>query len=176
MRNKEVPDHGLEGFAVWRHVARIDRWHDDASVGNLGRVATILPDNADDARPDLLGQLHRGDQIGRNVLLEITPSDGENEKAVLAVQLADAQPLDENARPAIVVGPGRQLRHVVGWSIGLDAGDLAEIVDRMRGIGGTAADPEEEKPAPVLTNGPQFGDAFFAVGRIYLGDDLGGFL
>ena len=50
-------------------------------------------------------------------------------------------------RPALVVGARGQLRDVVGRRVGLDAGDLAEVVDRVRGMRRAAADAEDEEPA-----------------------------
>jgi hypothetical protein len=46
----------------------------------------------------------------------------------------------------------------------------------MRGVGGAAADAEDEEPATAGAEGDKFTDAFFAVVGIELGDNFGGFL
>ena len=67
-----------------------------------------------------------------------------------ALEAADRAAIDEDGGPALVVGPGRQLGDVVGRGVGLDAGDLAEVVDGVRGVGGAAADAQDEQPPAAL--------------------------
>src|SRR5579871_213640 len=61
--------------------------------------------------------------------------------------MADAQPALEHGRPAFIVGARGQLRHIVGGSIGFDAGDFAKIVDRMGSVAGAAAYAQYEQSA-----------------------------
>ena len=57
----------------------------DAGVGNFGGVAAVLADDADHAGADLFRELKRGDEVGRDVLLQVAAADGENEQSVLAL-------------------------------------------------------------------------------------------
>ena len=77
--------------------------------------------------------------------------------------------------PALVVGAGGQFADVVGRRVALDPGDLAEIVDRVRGVGRAAAHAQDEEPPAARAHvGEQF-DGAFAEGGVDLGDDFGGF-
>ena len=78
-------------------------------------------------------------------------ADRENEKRVVGLELADLQPLGEDRFPAFVVGSCRQLGDVVRRRIGLDAGELAEIIHRMRAVSRAAADAQKEQPPSPLT-------------------------
>ena len=49
--------------------------------------------------------------------------------------------------PALVVGPGGQLRDVVGRRVALEVAELAKVVDGVRGVPGAAADAEDEQAA-----------------------------
>ena len=69
-------------------------------------------------------------------------------RASLRVEPAAAQPLDEHAGPAFVVGAGGEFGDVVGGRVALEAGDLAEIIHGVRGVGGAAADAEDERRPP----------------------------
>ena len=64
-----------------------------------------------------------------------------------------SQPRGEAGVPALVVDAGGQLGDVVGGRVGLEAADLAEVVDRVAGVAGRAADAEDEQPpAPSRTS------------------------
>src|SRR6266496_5474978 len=52
MRDEQVPHDGLKGFRVRGHALRVDRGDDDAGGGFLGGVASVAPDDAEDARAD----------------------------------------------------------------------------------------------------------------------------
>ena len=87
------------------------------------------------------------------------PPPTENTKTPSScAQPAALQPGDEHRLPALVVGARRQLRHVVGRRVGLEAGELAEVVDGVRAVAGAAADAEEEQPAAA---------------RAHVGEDVG---
>jgi hypothetical protein len=103
------------------------------------------------------------------------PTERMNRQSLL-LQLARAQPLHEDARPALVVRARGQLGDVVGGGIGLNARDLAEVVHRVGRVGRAAADAQHEEAPAVLPHGAKLGDAFLAVGRVDLGHDLGRFL
>ena len=53
----------------------------------------------------------------------------------------------ERRVPALVVDARGQLGDVVGRRVGLEAADLAEVVDRVAGVPGRAADAEDEQPS-----------------------------
>src|SRR5579863_1815598 len=57
--------------------------------------------------------------------------------------------------PAVVVDARGQLRNVVGRCITLDIRNFAEIVHRVRGVGGAAPHPEEKESAAVAAQSDQ---------------------
>jgi hypothetical protein len=63
-----------------------DGGDDDASVGNLFRIAAVAADDAIDISPDLFGQFERANEVNRDVFLTIAAAYGENEERVPASQ------------------------------------------------------------------------------------------
>src|ERR1035441_8476101 len=131
MRNEQVPDDGLKGLSMWGDRFGVHGWDDDAGIGHGRGEAAVSPDNAEYARADLFRVFERADQVGADLLGQIPSAYGEHEDHVPGLELAHSPPVYEHAGPAIVVGSGREFRDVVGGRIGLDAGDLPEIIDGM---------------------------------------------
>ena len=67
VRDQQVPDHRLERLGVGGDVVGIDRRHDDAGVGHLGRVAAVPADDAADRGSDRPGVLQGRDQVRADV-------------------------------------------------------------------------------------------------------------
>ena len=87
------------------------------------------------------------------------------------------EPLDEHARPALVVGAGSQLGDVVGGRIALDANDLAEIIHRVRAVSRATSHAEEEDPPGLLLDpGTGFPPSISIARSSILVDDLARFL
>ena len=149
MGDQQVPDHGLEGFGVRRDRVRVHRRDDADRVADLGRVAAVAADHAEDLRADRLGILQRAHEIGADVLLEIAAADREHEQRVLRLEPAHLEPLDEHRLPAFVVGARGEFRDVVGRRIGLDADDLAEVVDRVRALPALPPTPRKNSRPPL---------------------------
>src|SRR5262249_7060927 len=74
-------------------------------------------------------------------------ADREHQHRILAPQPAFGEPRGEHRVPPLVVGARGQFRHVVGRRVRFEAGELAEIVDRVRLMGSAAADAEDEQTA-----------------------------
>src|SRR6185437_13841861 len=73
--------------------------------------------------------------------------------------------------PAFIVGSRRELRDVVDRRIGLDAAELAEVVDGMTAIPGAAADAQQEQASGPLAERRQLGCHALDRGRVDLGRD-----
>ena len=84
------------------------------------------------------------------------------------------QPLREDRAPAFVVRPRGQFRNIIGRRVTLEACDLAEIVDGVRSVGGTAADAKDKEPSVAFAHRRQQLHGFLAKGRIQSGNNLGG--
>ena len=88
MRDKEMPHDALKRLAVRRDMRGIHCRNDDARGGLLRGVTAIAPNNADNRRTDLLGDLNRADEIGADVFFEISTADRKNQQAILRIDAA----------------------------------------------------------------------------------------
>src|ERR1700730_1508317 len=57
--------------------------------------------------------------------------------------------------PTFVVDARGQLGHVIGGSVALDVGDLAEVVDGMGGVRRATADAKDEESSAICTKPDQ---------------------
>jgi len=136
MRNKKVPDHGLERFRMRSDILGIYGRYDAACVGYFGGVSAVPAHDAQNGCAGLLGVPHRVDDVAADVLFQIAATDGEHQDRVPGAQAAALQPIDKAALPTVVIDPSGQLRHVVRGRVGFHAADLAEVVDGMSGVAG----------------------------------------
>src|SRR5438270_11848750 len=135
-----MPDDRADALGLGRHVVR-EEWGDEyARVGVAAGVAPVAADDAEDPGSPIPREIDGTDDVGGDAALEVTAANREDEEGVGRVQAGDPQPLDEGRVPALVVDPGGQLADVVGRRVGLDAADLAEVVDGMARVAGRAAD------------------------------------
>lgn len=176
MGNKEMPNNGLKRFRMGRNIVWVYGRNNDAGVSLGGRIAAVFADDSDDTCPYLFRQLNGRNETRGNILFQIAATHGKDEQGVFAVEVRATEPLDEDAGPTLIVGAGGEFGDIIGRRITFQAGDLAEIIYGMRGVGRAPADPQNEKPTPTGADVNEFGDTFFAVGRIDLGDYLAGFL
>ena len=70
MGDEQMPDDRLKGLAVRRDVTGVHYGHDHAGVGHLCRIATVLADDSDDSRADLLRELEGEDEVGKPLYSE----------------------------------------------------------------------------------------------------------
>ena len=124
------------------------------------------------AAPTSLANCTARTRLGLMFLLQIAAADGENEDHVTAFEPAAFQPVHEHAFPALVVHARGEFRDVVSRGVSLEAGDLAEIVHRVRRVGGTSAHAQEKQPPAPLANLGQLEYALLDRTRIQLGNDL----
>src|SRR5262249_21771691 len=150
----------------------IDGRHDHARIRDPGRVPTVAADDATDASPNALGELHRLDEVRTDVALQVAAADGQHKDHVAGVEATALEPVDEDAFPALVIGPRRQLGDVVGGTVRLDLGDFAEVVDGVGGVGGAASDAQEEQTPAALAQGDDLIDQLLDGLLIETGQDL----
>jgi len=147
MGNHEVPNDCLKRLRVGGYVSRIHRGDEDAGISHSCGESAVPPDDANDFTANLFGELQGRDEVRADLFFEIAAADGENKDGVAGTKLTDAKPVLKDADPPFVVRAGSQFGDVVGGSVSLNTGDLAEIVDGVRSIGGTATDAEDEEAA-----------------------------
>ena len=75
--------------------------------------------------------------------------------ASLRVGPAHLEPFGKHRLPAFVVGARRELGDIVGRRVGLDAAQLAEVVDGMAAVARAAADAKDEQPTVALAQGDE---------------------
>ena len=149
MRHQGVPDDGLERLDERRPQVRRRR-HEHRHVRGLGESAPRSPDHAVHRRAPLSCELQRVDDVHGHPVLARAAADREDEQGVLAAEPRRLQPGPERALPAVVVRPRGELGDVVRRRVALDLAQLAEVVDRMRGVTRAAACPEHEQPATAV--------------------------
>src|SRR5262249_13341514 len=147
--DEQVPYHRLKCLGVGRDRFRIDGRNDAYRIADLGRVAAVAPDDAENFRAAILRVVERAYQVRADILLEIAAAHGKYKDGVLGGQPRNPQPLAEDRIPAFVVGPRSELGHVVGRRVGFDARYLAEVIDRMGAVAGASADAEKKQPAAI---------------------------
>src|SRR5277367_6168995 len=129
MRNQQVPNHRLKSFGVRRAVSGIDRWNHNANIRNFRSVSAVAPDDPEYFCAGCSCILQSSHQIWADIFFQIPATDREHEDQIVRSQTADSQPAFKHRGPAFIVGSSREFRYVVGRSVGLDASDLAEIID-----------------------------------------------
>ena len=152
--DQEMPEHGAEPLGVRGDPVGIGRADHDARRGHGGGEAAVAPDDAEDRRATIGRELEGSDQVDRHLTLLASTADREHEHPVAVVEPRAPEPLHEGGVPAFVVGPGRELAHVVGRGVGLEVAQLAEVVHGVRGVPGRSAHPQDEQaPASVADLG-----------------------
>src|SRR6266851_3334893 len=149
MRHNQVPYDRLERLGMRRDRPGIDGGHDDASVGDLGGKSPIAADDSVDLRTDLARQAQRLDQVVANAAFGVTAAHRKDQHRIVTAKPAPHQPADVRLVPAVIVDARSQFGDVVGGGVAFDVGNLAEVVDGMRGVRRAAADPQDEKPSAI---------------------------
>src|ERR1700728_1267316 len=147
MRDDEVPDNRLELFGVRCDGFRRKNGDDQAGIRDVCSVAAIAANDAQDSSADLTRQIEAGNQVHADVAFHIAATDREDEDGIARRETTAAQPVGVAGLPSLVVDAGRQLGDIVGGGVALDAGNLAEVVDRMAGMTRAAADTQKEDAA-----------------------------
>ena len=150
MADDEVPHQRLHALGLRRHGRRIDLGDHHADVAERRDRAAVSADDAGDRRADLLGVAHGVDEVDADVALDVTATDREHEDDVLVVEPGRRQPRRVRRVPAFVVDPRRQLGHVVGDRVALDAGELAEVARGVGGVPGASTRTAEEDPPAAI--------------------------
>src|SRR5262245_32444776 len=134
MRYEAVPYHRLKCLRVWRDPRLVDSRDDHDHVADLLCVPAVAANYAQNFHAASLGLADRHDQVGTDVLLEVSASNGEHQDRVLGLGVAGLEPFREDRVPTLVIGAGGQFRDIVSGCIGLDVAQLTKIVDSMAAI------------------------------------------
>ena len=124
---------------------------------------------------DGFGELQGVDEVGRDILFDVSAADGEDEDGVFPAQAGGFEPGFKNGGPAFIISAGGEFRDVVGRGIGFDADNFAEVIDGMGGVAGGAADAEDEEAAVGGARLGEDGGDFFDGGGVDGLADFGGF-
>ena len=129
MADQQVPDHGTEALGVRSHVIR-----KRGGMTTQASATWAVKPPSRPTMPKIDAPAPWASSSARTMLTD-TPRSGsppptENTSTPSAApSLGAAQPFRERGVPTLVVGPGRELRDVVGRGVGLEAADLPEVVD-----------------------------------------------
>src|SRR5215471_4714543 len=150
MRNHEVQEQRLKGFCVGSDSLLVYDWHDHTRIRNpRGEPAVAAYDSEDDCA-HFLRATKSADQVRAYVALLVSSTHRQNKDCVIPAQAATEQPIAVRCLPAVIVDARGEFGDIIGRRVALDAGELAEIVDRMRSVGCAATNAKKEKPAPAL--------------------------
>ena len=78
------------------------------------------------------------------------PTENTSTPSLAVSRLARSQP-DQRLVPPFVIDAGGEFGDVVRRRVGLEAGELAEVADRVRRVRGAAAVADDEQPAAAGT-------------------------
>jgi hypothetical protein len=176
MGDEKVADHGRKSLGVRRDVLRHERRDQDGGVGNLPCIAPVTADDCIDLRAYFTRMVHRCDEIRGEIRRNAATADGQGQDSVSGAEPRAAQPFDVRRIPTVVVDTRGELGDVVGRRVGLEAAELAGVVDGMSGVRGRAPDAEDEQPAALVTHLRETGGEALDRLRIQLTHDPGGLL
>src|SRR5229473_1442380 len=142
--HQKMPDQGLKGFCMRSYGGGIDDGNENASVRNLGSVASVAADNPANRGANFPSIFEGSHEVSADVFLCVAAANGEDEEHVGLIQPGPAKPIGVTCVPALIVHSGRELRHVVRGRVGFNLGDLAEIADRMGSMPCATADTKEK--------------------------------
>ena len=151
--HQEVPDHRAEPLGVGRDPIGRDGRDDDAGLG--GRAASRRrPCRRCRTRraPRSRASSSARTRLGETFFSRLPPPTENTSSASSRAEPRDLEPLGEAGLPALVVHARGQLGHVVGRRVRLEAADLAEVVDRVAGVPGRAADAQDEQPPAAVAH------------------------
>ena len=117
--------------------------------------AAVAADDAEAPRAALLGELDGAHDVRRDALLRLPPPTEKTSSASRAPSRETFSQAVKDGVPALVVDARGQLGDVVGRRVGLEAAELAEVVDGVAGVPGRAAHAEDEEPAAVVAHRAQ---------------------
>ncbi len=176
MGHQQVPHDGAQALGVRRDAVGVQRRDDHAGVGELCGRSRRRGRRCRRSAPRPRGRARaRATRFTRHVLLAVAAADREDQQRVASrARREPSQPLGEAGVPALVVDAGGQLGDVVGRRVRLEAADLAEVVDRVAGVAGRAADAQDEQPPPAVAGRREaFGHALDDVGVDRVGHNYG---
>src|SRR5262249_3833711 len=110
-------------------------------------MAAVAPHDTEDLCAPSFGKIDGLDDIGANVPLSVATTDREHKNRVLLVESAGVEPCGEHRVPALVVGACGEFGDIVGRTIGLDAAELTEVVDRVTAVAGAAPYSDQKQPS-----------------------------
>ena len=155
MGNEKMPDERLKSFGVRSDMRGINRRDDHACIGFLCSESSVASHNTHDACALFLRDLHGVDEIHGDVLFFAAAADGENEDAILRIDLASPQPIRNGSVPTFVVDARGQFGNVVGWAVRFEAAELSEIADSVRGVSRAAAGSDEKQSSVLVPRFPE---------------------
>ena len=141
-----------EPLGVRRDALGVQRRDHDARRRRRARCIRRRGRRSRRRRRPLARELDRPDEVRRHVALDVAAADREHQQRVVGAEPRTLEPGGEDRVPALVVGAGGELGHVVGGRVGLEPAQLAEVVDRVAGVPGRSADAEHEQPPAALAD------------------------
>src|SRR5687768_417612 len=103
MTHETVPNHGLEGLRVRRHLCRIDRRYDHHGMAYLLRVAAIAAHDSQNPEVAPPRFVERTDQVRTDIPLEVTPAHRHDENSIVRIGSTGPKPCFKYCFPALII-------------------------------------------------------------------------
>jgi len=88
MRNKKVPDHGLERFRMRSDILGIYGRYDAACVGYFGGVSAVPPHDSKNRCGDFFSVLQRRHEVRTDIFLEVSSTDRKHHERIFRLEPA----------------------------------------------------------------------------------------
>jgi hypothetical protein len=140
-----------------RYPAWIDLGDEHDHIAVLGGISAVATHDAEHFCRARFGQIEGLNDVGADLALGIPAADGIDQDSVLVTEMTGIEPRRKHRVPSFVVGARGKLRDVVDRAIGLDAAELAKVVDGVAAVGSAAADADQKQPSPAVAQPIKFG-------------------
>src|SRR5271165_7126804 len=158
MADETVPDYRLHSLRQRGHPFRVDRRDHNDHIAMARGMSAGAADNAENLGASLLGEIDGAHQVDADVALSITAANRKDQQRIISAESADLEPAGKHSVPPLVIGARGQLGDIVDGRIGLDVAELAEIVDCMAAIAGTAPNAEQKQPSAAVAQPCELAD------------------
>src|SRR3989344_289423 len=106
MGNQTMPDHRLKCLRVWGDPGLVYGWHNHHRIADLLGISTVAPHYSHYLQSTGLGLFEGVHNVGTDIPLHVTTTDGKYEHRIVLVGSAGTQPGGKNRIPTFVVGAG----------------------------------------------------------------------
>jgi hypothetical protein len=129
-----MPYNSLKDLSMGCDRGLVDDRDHHTGVCDLCSKVAISANYATDFGADFLRKLQGTYQDIEDISLNIPIASGEYDNHIPRIEVAGMQPIHASCFPTLIVHPRSQLAYIIGRCLGLDPGDLLEVIDSVRSV------------------------------------------